>query len=230
MSRANIPDEQPPFSVESRLRDYLARMFRACKQTVDALFRWTVDHVALTAPDYKEDPHYQYWHKVLDPAFFSSTIANPLSFIQGDTLAPWTSDIDPYGIQFNQTTGEATFAADGTDNGIYSLGVYFDVAGDSRGSYTFDFYVNGVPAGINFRLLFGNQQADGHITWVKLISVNVTEDTAIKIVCTSATGGFDITTADWSMHRISPGAGSPGSDVRVGIELHPGIRVHGQNG
>ena len=153
--RPTIPDEQPPFATESRLRDYLARMFRACKTTLDHLFRWTVDHVLVTAPEYKEDPHPQYWHEIKDSAFahmfyqeFFPDFGLEKTVQNGGVITGWEGDIiSPYHMVTDLVAGTITVDT-GEDYGAFHFDIGCDIKGTANNTYFIQVFRNGVGTNI----------------------------------------------------------------------------------
>lgn len=168
------------------------------------------------------NPHRQYWHKGRDTAGGAMSISSDKALNSGDTLAPWDMfTVDPYNVGGNLTNG--AFLVDGTvrSNGIYLMALYLDLTGGNRALHTFDFYVNGVPTGNPFRLLFGNQQTDGMVTWVGLVTINSSAPAEVTVRNVSASAPFTVVSADWSMFRVAPMAGTATDSFSIasGINL-----------
>lgn len=183
---------------------------------------WTDDHVAIVPTT--KDPHPQYWHKVLDPAGGSMTINSSKAFTAGQTIAPWDSfPVAPYQITGNLTAG--AWGVDGTarENGIYLMSIYLDLSGGNRAEHTFDFYVDGVPTGNPFRLLFGNQQTDGMFSWSGLVTINTNQPANVTLRNVTASAPFTVVSADWSLHRIAVVDGT----LTSFDEPPPGIYIRG---
>ena len=151
-----VPGEQPPAGTPVPLREYLARMFRYCSQSLRQIFEWQRSHLELTPPLYEEDPHIQYWHKRKSSAYaglYFHDMDKPRTLI--------------YGSKFNNYSGALLLAwntDDSVTNGTITIhpeasGVYFaSISGYAEGqantSYVLTVYSNDQPTLLRCPVIF----------------------------------------------------------------------------
>ena len=143
-----IPGEQPPADTPVPLREYLSRMFRYCSQSLRQIFEWQRFHLQLTPPDYAEDPHSQYWHKMNDAAYaglFFQNLDNPKTVNQGAVISDYSDELPyQYGIDASPVTG--TFTLSGEQRGLYIIGMSGYASGNQNEAYVITVYINGAPS------------------------------------------------------------------------------------
>jgi len=199
MTRPTIPDERAPYSTDSRLSGYLTKMFRACKLCVDNLFKWTVTHVAIDAPDYDNDPHEQYWHVVNDSAaahIFYQDYVTGKSLTDGSIITGWDSDAyTPYKAQSDLLAG--TITTPDTEGGVYHFAVGVTI-GDMQSNTTYMFiaYADGQQTSMVLPIVASGNITSGYNTFSGSVALgpNVTLD--IRCTggsCTLAQANFSLT-------------------------------------
>ena len=72
--RVNLLDNSQSANEDAELNSWLWRLKTQLNTIIRQIKGWMNVHTTLTPPEYLDDPHQQYWHKVLDPAFAICTI------------------------------------------------------------------------------------------------------------------------------------------------------------
>jgi len=177
-------------------------------------------HLNWAAPSGEENPHPQYFHKVLDPAGVSMSVVMVPGPVPGGVVSGWTDYVvSPYGLAADTVLGRISFDGTAETNGVYVFSVYLDIAGNNKGEYHFDFFDHlGAPQGLDFRLAFANSQSDGAISWSHVGYINMASPGWLELRCTLASSAYTIRRGRFSAHRISPafvGLQAASSGVRV---------------
>ena len=175
-------------------------------------------HLSLAPPDYHDDPHPQYWHKILDPAWahmYFEDFANTKALTIGQVITQWTGNVvNDHQITSNPTTGTIVLDSSGlhSELGMYAISITGFVEGSANQNYVVSLYNNGTATAIRMPVIFAGTATSSSIAWsgIAAISANATLDLGLE----SASGGsLNIYNINWSMHRVSPIAGATGVDI-----------------
>lgn len=164
MTRHTVSDERPPYNTDSRLTDYLVRMFRACKVGLDNLVRWTTSHVAIDPPLYENDPHEQYWHVIKDSAMahiFYQDFGTGKPVADGGIITNY--DVDVY-TAYHCTTDLAagTITLPVTTQGLYNISFGISLKGSNNATYFFTVYKNGVATALALPIVLSGNIDSGY--------------------------------------------------------------------
>lgn len=163
------------------------------------------DHLALSPSAYTEDPHKQYWHKALDPAYARLRIATDTGpFSAGQTIKPWLLGPPlPFHTSVDAPNGAMTIA------GIRQLGVYgvyfsATILGTAGATYTFTLHVDGAPTTIVLSTTLGTQQTIAALAGSTLLETSKAASRTIEWRLTTATSTCTIKNAEFAISRIAP--------------------------
>ena len=171
-------------------------------------------HNTLTPPGYLDDPHTQYWHKVLDPAFahiyyqdwdVGQTLTN------GQALGNYTAKAhDDWQLISDLVAGTITVdtvSSVKSETGVYAFAMSIVAEGDANNTYAMTLYRNGVAGVLSVPIILkGNATVgQGSVSGTTFIDETTIVDMRLET-------GTDLTIlqANLSLHRISPIAGTPG--------------------
>jgi hypothetical protein len=158
-----IPGEQPPADTPVPMREYLSRMFRYCSQSLRQIFEWQRFHLQLTPPGYAEDPHPQYWHKMLSSGFAGlhfQDLTTPKSIGPGDVVTNYTlKSISDWRLDSSLTAG--TISIDPAEAGVFTLSVSGYAEGESNTTYVLTVYSNGVPSSVRMPIILRGTATSG---------------------------------------------------------------------
>jgi hypothetical protein len=163
------------------------------------------DHLDWTPPFGTENPHPQYWHRVLDTAGVSFYLSTPQAGAAGSPIGPWDGyTVNPYGLTVDLATGRVHF--DGTDssNGVYVFSVYMEITSTQSSNFVFGYFDSqGNSANLSFLVDLGVQQTVGIVSWTHLATIDITTPGWFELRCVSATAPFTVTSARTSAHRVA---------------------------
>ena len=173
-------------------------------------------HVALTPPGYEDNPHPQYWHKILDPAWahlFYQDFATPIALSVGQVIQNYTDRVlGDWQIVSDPVAG--TIVVD--DSGVYSeTGTYqMSITGYAQGanntSYVLTVYLDGNPTGVRIPCAVPGNATNVAISWSGVVHVSTTSTLDVRLESASPANDLSIYSINWSMHRINPIAGTVG--------------------
>lgn len=199
MSIPVVPDEQPPASVDSRLKSYLSRMFRYCRVAFDNLQKWTVNHVAITAPLYEEDPHEQYWHVIKDSAaghMFFQNFVTPKPVTDGQPITGWDTNIfTPYHILTDLAAG--TMTSTDTDYGLYNISIGCDLVGQPNETYFVQLFRNGVGTGLAVPIVMRGSLTSGRSSFAGTGIIYPDDVLDVRVIGV----GASVANINWSVYR-----------------------------
>ena len=175
--------------------------------------------------DHLEDPHVQYWHKILDPAWASlywedyetpKVLAEDDIFTgyTGKGLSDWQLASDPVaGTIIVDNSGEHA------QTGVYAISITGYAEGTNNQSYVLSVYADGQPTLARCPIIVPGNATTTSIAWsgIALIDVPATLDIRLEH---ASIGTLGIYTLNWSAHRISPISGTAGVGINVN-EDHP---------
>ena len=151
-----VPGEQPPAGTPVPLREYLARMFRYCSQSLRQIFEWQRSHLELTPPLYEEDPHIQYWHKRNSSAYaglYFHDMANPRTLSYGGVFNNYSGELL---LSWNAGASaiNGTIIIDPEENGVYFGSISGYAEGQANTSYVLTVHRNGQPTLLRCPMIF----------------------------------------------------------------------------
>lgn len=215
--KVKLLDSSQAADDNTELVSWLSRLKTAINTVIRQFRSWMDTHTTLTPPDYHDDPHPQYWHKVLDPAWahmYFEDFNTPKVITIGQVITNWTGNVvNDNQITSNPFAGTIVLDSSGlhSELGLYAMSITGFVEGANH-NYVVSLYNNGAATSVRMPVIFSGSVTSSSIAWsgVVAISANATLDLGLE----SASGGsLSIYNINWSMHRISPIAGTIGVDV-----------------
>ena len=171
-------------------------------------------HVALTPPLYEDNPHWQYWHKELDPAWahmFYQSVESPLVLNQGDTIQGYTSNA-LYDWQLTSDLANGTIVVDSSGGysevGTYQMSISGYADGANNADYVITLYANGAPTAARLLYRVPGNATSFTLSWSGVVHIG--EISTLDLRLEIATAALSLPVINWSMHRISPVAGTTG--------------------
>lgn len=222
--RVNLLDNSQSANKDAELNSWLWRLKTQLNTIIRQLKNWIDVHTTITPPLYLEDPHQQYWHKVLDPAFAHMHYQDwdaGQTLTNGQVLGNYTGNAhSDWQLTSDLVAGTITVDTDGIkpETGVYSISVGIVAEGTANTTYGITLYRNGVPGALAIPIVLkGNATVgSGSISGTVFIDVASTIDIRLD------TGtGLTILQANLSLHRISPVTGTPGIVGTDTIEDYP---------
>ena len=163
--------------------------------------------------DHLEDPHYQYWHKVHDPAWahmYFEDFATPKPLSEGEIFGGYTDNvISDNHVASNLATGKITLLDGGEapTTGVYQISMNGYVEGSNNGTYVVTLYANGNPTLVRAPVIVPGNAVTASIAWSGVGFFDASVELDIRLEHASS-GSLSFYTFNWSMHRISPPAGA----------------------
>lgn len=163
-------------------------------------------HGAISRP-FKQNPHYQYWHKILDPSWahmYFENFASPKSVTSGSVITGWTGNfIGDYHLNSDTTNG--TVVVDSEALGTYQMSINGFCSGTSGTDYLITLYADGVLTPIHCPIVIKTSSDGVSFGWNGVIHTD-----AATLDLRVSGGTLSLYSINWSAHRISPIAGSTG--------------------
>ena len=212
--RVELLDSTVADTPDAEHNDWLDRTKHAINTIIIQIRRWMDTHTTITPPQYLEDPHPQYWHKVLDPAFahiYYQDWAVGQTLTNGQALSNYTAKVhDDWQLISDLVAGTITVDTTGTvkpETGVYAFSMNVVAEGSSNNTYGMTVYRNGVPGNLSIPIVLKGNATVGQGS----MSGTVFIDEAMVVDLRLETGtGLTILQANMSLHRVSPIAGTPG--------------------
>lgn len=197
-------------SGDPTLVTWLSRLKTNINTIIRQLRSWANVHVQLDAPDYINNPHNQYWHKILDPAWSSlyfEDFDNPKVAVNGQAITNWTGKtIADWQLKSDAVSGE--IIADSTvvpfDTGTYVISVNAFVEMPSNGGYIITMYKDGAPTLLRMPIIAQGNADTGTISFTGIGHTDNDVVLDLRLELSPALGTINIYTISWSMFRISP--------------------------
>lgn len=191
--------------IDELLADSDSPLKRPEREGISSYLRRT-EHQTVKGPSYAEDPHQQYWHKALDPAWARMRASSTIGpFTAGDVIKPWAVPTSPapYHIVADGTLGTLT------NPSLFYTGVYAVfltlplINGISNGAYDFRLFSDGVAYGSIFPVRVGDQQTRQTSSFATLIDSRSAG--VLDLRCVAASSTFNLIAGTmFLVYRISP--------------------------
>ena len=190
-------------------------------------------HLDITPPDYIEDPHQQYWHKVLDPAWMHlhfEDFNTPKTVTNGQIITNYTGNIvSDWQLTSDPVAGTVVISDTGLkpQTGVYHFSVSGYLAAEKNSSYVITMYRDGAPTVLRCPMVFGANTEDSSFVFS---GVGYTDTPCTLDLRLEVGASVNISTIFWSMHRVSPIAGTPGIEISGDLTappLPPDWNAHG---
>jgi hypothetical protein len=171
-------------------------------------------HVALTPPNYVDDPHKQYWHVIRDAGWmhlYFQDFAAPKAVATGGVITGWTGNyLTDWQLVSDPVAGTVTIAgsADFPATGAYQMSVTGFLDGGSNQDSIVTLYLDGAPTAVRMPAITRGSATTAAIAWSGVVNVATEGVFDLRLETGS---GISIYNINWSMHRISPPAGDVGS-------------------
>jgi len=209
-------DSTLPQEENIELVSWLDRLKQHLNIIIRQIRGWMTDHTALTPPLYHDNPHPQYWHKTLDPAWASMFFENfttPKTVLNGNAVTNWDGNVvTDWRIASDTTAGTIVIDAGSVlqEIGYYYVSISGFFTGSQNTSYVLSLYKDGIVTGARMPIVLRGTITDSTASWSGLVyfSTNTTLDVRLEIGAS-----LDITSIIWSIHRISPTAGGIGMGI-----------------
>lgn len=194
-------------SEDVELNSWLDRLKHAINTIVIQVRRWMDTHTTVNPPLYLENPHEQYWHKILDPAWGTmhfQDFTTPKTVTNGQIVTNWTENvIGDWQVVTDLVNGTITFDSSGvlSELGYYYLSISVFLEGAQNTSYALSVYMNGAVTGIRIPVILKGNATASNGSWSGVIGVTVNAVLDIRLEIGAS---VDISSISWSVHRISP--------------------------
>ena len=219
--RVNLLDNSQSANEDAELNSWLWRLKTQLNTIIQQLKNWINIHTTTTPPLYLDDPHEQYWHKMLDPAFahmYYQDWDTGQTLTNGQVLGNYTGNVhSDWQLTSDLVAGTITVDNVGVkpETGVYLFAVSVIAEGMSNNTYGLTAYRNGVPGALAIPIVLKGNATVGSGSFSGTVFIDV--PTTIDMRLDTGTG-LTILQANLSLHRISPTSGTIGPSVN---ENHP---------